>query len=292
MTLGANGDPIAQASLGPDEGAGDAGVQRSTGPGPTGPRPTAGDRWRQSLVLVTILATIAFNALANILPLLGRTTGALSDAYPVPFTPAGYVFSIWGLIYTGLVVFGVWQARPAQAGDPRLRAVAPWVVLAGAMNIGWLVLWHADRPVLSTLPIVGLLLCLIVVYETLASGRHDGGWMRWAARIPFGIYLGWLTVATAANLSVSGWALGWRGAPFGADVWALIVVAVAAVIGLRVLSARGDIAFALVLVWAFIGIAVANGIPGLLAFGALIFAALVLGGAIGRAVQQGGALPR
>lgn len=254
--------------------------------------PTAGDRWRQSLVLITILATIGFNALANILPLMGRTTGDLSDAYPVPFTPAGYVFSIWGVIYLGLIVFGVWQARPRQAADPRLRAVAPWVILSGAMNVGWLVLWHAERVVLSTLPIVGLLLSLMVIYETLSSGRMDGRWMRWAARVPFGIYLGWLTVATAANLAVSGWDLGWRGAPFGADVWALVVVGVAALIGLRVLQARGDVAYALVLVWAFVGIAVANGFPGLLSFGALIFAALVLGGAIGRAVQQGGALPR
>lgn len=254
--------------------------------------PTAGDRWRQSLVLVTILATIAFNGLANVLPLMGRTTGSLSDSFPVPFTPAGYVFSIWGVIYLGLVVFGVWQARPAQASDPRLRAAAPWIVLSGAMNIGWLVLWHAEQPVWSTLPIIGLLLCLMIVYETFAAGRDDGGWMRWAARVPFGIYLGWLTVATAANLAVSGWSLGWRGAPFGADVWALIVVGVAAVIGLRVLQARGDVAYALVLVWAFVGIAVANGVPGALAFGALIFAALVLGGTIGRAVQQGGVLPR
>lgn len=271
---------------------GQEGSHEDEGPQPAAVAPTAGDRWRQSLVLITILATIAFNALANILPLMGRSTGDLSDAYPVPFTPAGYVFSIWGVIYLGLIVFGIWQARPRQAADPRLRAAAPWVVLSGAMNVGWLVFWHAERVVLSTLPIVGLLITLMVIYETLASGRDDGRWMRWAARLPFGIYLGWLTVATAANLAVAGWALGWRGAPFGADVWALIVVGVAALIGVRVLQARGDVAYALVLVWAFVGIAVANGIPGLLSFGALIFAALVLGGAIGRAVQQGGPLPR
>jgi hypothetical protein len=256
------------------------------------PQVTAGDRVRQSIVLVSILATIAFNALANALPLLGRTTGAISDTYPVPFTPAGYVFAIWGVIYLGLIVFGVWQARPAQAADPRLRDAAPWIVLGGALNIAWLVLWHAERIALSTLPIVGLLVTLIVVYETLASDGAGGAWMRWAARLPFGIYLGWLTVATAANVAVGGWALGWRGAPFGAEVWALIVVAVATVIGLRMLQARGDVAYAAVLIWAFVGIAVANGLPGLLSFGAAIAAALLLGGAIGRGVRQGGLLPR
>ena len=159
----------------------DAAAEGATpAPTPT-PAVTAGDRWRPSIVLVSILATIAFNGLANVLPLMGRTTGSISDAFPVPFTPAGYVFSIWGVIYLGLIVFGVWQARPAQAADPRLRDAAPWVVLGGALNIAWLVLWHAERIVLSTLPIVGLLVTLIVVYETLASDDAGGAWMRWAA---------------------------------------------------------------------------------------------------------------
>ncbi len=255
---------------------------------PTPPTPSAGDRWRQSLVLVTILATIAMNALANILPLMGRSTADISDAYPVPFTPSGYVFSIWGVIYLGLIVFGVWQARPRQAHDPRLRAAAPWIVLSGAFNVAWLVAWHGDRVVLSTLPIVGLLGSLIVTYETLGRGPAGLG-MRLGARLPFSLYLGWLTVATVANVAVAGWALGWRGAPFGAEAWALVMIAVASLIGLRVLQVRRDVAFALVLVWAFVGIAVSAGVPSLLASGALLFAALVLGGAVGRVVRSGDA---
>jgi len=254
---------------------------------PSPPAPSAGDRWRQSLVLVTILATIAMNALANILPLMGRNTADISAAYPVPFTPAGYVFSIWGVIYLGLIVFGVWQARPGQAHDARLRAAAPWVVLSGAFNVAWLVTWHADRVALATLPIVGLLGSLMVVYETLRRGPAGIG-MRFAARLPFSVYLGWLTVATVANVSVAGWALGWRGAPFGAEAWALVMIFVASLIGLRMLQARGDVAFALVLVWAFVGIAVQAGFPSVLAGGALLFAALVLGGAVGRLVRAGG----
>ena len=254
---------------------------------PSPPAPSAGDRWRQSLVLVTILATIAMNALANVLPLMGRSTADISDAYPVPFTPAGYVFSIWGVIYLGLIVFGVWQARPGQAHDARLRAAAPWIVLSGAFNVAWLVTWHADRVALATLPIVGLLGSLMVVYETLRRGPAGIG-MRFAARLPFSVYLGWLTVATVANVSVAGWALGWRGAPFGAEAWALVMIFVASLIGLRMLQARGDVAFALVLVWAFVGIAVQAGFPSVLAGGALLFAALVLGGAVGRLVRGGG----
>ena len=216
---------------------------------------------------------------------MGRMTADISDAYPVPFTPAGYVFAIWGVIYLGLVVFGVWQALPGRARDARLRAVAPWVILSGAFNVAWLVAWHADRVVLSLLPMAGLAASLVVVYERLRAAPHDAG-TRWATRVPFGIYLGWITVAAVANAAVAGWALGWRGAPFSAEIWALIMIAVASAIGLRVLQARGDVAFALVLVWAFVGIAVRAGLPGALPSGALVAAALVLGGAVGRLARS------
>ena len=257
-------------------------------PGPTY-TVTAGDRWRQSLVLVSILTTIALNALANTLPLMGRLTADISDAYPTPFTPDGYVFAIWGVIYLGLTIYGVWQARPAQANDERLRGAAPWIVYAGAFNIAWLVLWHAERVVLSTLPLVGLLLVLMVAYERLRGGPNGPG-IRWAARVPFGIYLGWASVATIANIAVSSWALDWRGAPLSAETWALIVIAVATLIGLRMLQVRGDAAFALVLVWAFVGIAIRAGLPGILPYGALIAAALLLGGAVGRMARPNPAL--
>lgn len=253
--------------------------------------PTAGDRWRQAAVLASILATIAMNGLANVLPLMGRTTAEVSDAYPVPFTPAGYVFSIWGVIYLGLIAFGVWQALPAQARDERLRAAAPWVILSGAFNVAWLVAWHADRVALSLLPMAGLAVSLIVVYERLRAGPQGAG-SRWAAQVPFGIYLGWITVAAVANAAVAGWALGWRGAPFSAEIWALIMIAVASVVGLRMLQARGDAAFALVLVWAFVGIAVRAGLPGALPGGALVAAALVLGGTVGRLARAAGGRAR
>lgn len=252
-----------------------------------GPQVGAGDVARRSLVLVTILATIAFNLLAAWLPLAGRTPGEISAAYPVPFTPAGYVFSIWGLIYLGLLVFGVWQALPAQATEPRLRAVAPWVILAGAFNVAWLVVWHAGQVVWAVLPMVGLLASLLMVYEGLRTERaHDLRGFRIAALAPFGIYLGWITVATIANVAIAGWALGWRGAPFGTELGAVALVALASVIGLWVLRVRGDVAFALVLVWAFVGIAVRAGLPSLLGFGALVGAALVLGGAVGRIARR------
>ncbi|MDZ7799895.1 MAG: hypothetical protein U5K81_03750 [Trueperaceae bacterium] len=246
------------------------------------PRPA--DRLRQGAVLVAIAAMIAMNVAANALPLAGRSTGEVSAAYPVPFTPAGYVFAIWALIYLGLIAFGVFQALPGRARDPRLRDVAPWVVLGCAANVAWLVAWHTLRIPLSMALMVVLLIALLATYERLHRGPSDRATVL-LARLPFGIYLGWITVATVANASVTLWHWGFRGGPWAPETWALIMVFVATAIGVRVLQARGDVAFALVLIWAFVGIAVARGFPGLLPGGALVASALLAGGIAGRLVR-------
>ncbi len=242
--------------------------------------------WRGA-VAATVVATIAMNVVANALPLFGRTTAAVSDAYPTPFTPAGYVFAIWGVIYLGLIVYSVWQFAPAGRSDPRVRAAAPWVIAAGVLNVAWLFAWHADRPVLATLPIVGLLIAVGGAYETLRAGPSRGG-VRFAAQVPFGIYFGWLSVATIANVAVAGTALGWDGAPLTPEAWTGVLVVIATGLGIRMLQARGEWAFALVLIWAFVGIAVAVGLPSGVAFVAAIASALLAGGVAGRALRRGG----
>ncbi|MGC8827818.1 MAG: tryptophan-rich sensory protein, partial [Anaerolineae bacterium] len=97
---------------------------------------------RQWLVAAAVLVTIIVNALANILPLNGITTGEISDQFQVYFVPAGYVFSIWGLIYLGLVAFAIYQVLPAQRSNPRLRSMSWPFLVSCAANIAWLFLWH------------------------------------------------------------------------------------------------------------------------------------------------------
>src|SRR5512140_1095602 len=97
---------------------------------------------RQILVVLTILATIVINILADALPINGLNTAAISDSFHVYFVPAGYVFSIWGLIYIGLIAYAIYQLLPAQKDNPRLRAAAWWMVLGGLANCAWIFLWH------------------------------------------------------------------------------------------------------------------------------------------------------
>ena len=211
---------------------------------------------RAVLNLAAYALTVAVNALANILPLNGLTTGAISDRFPSLVTPAGYVFSIWGVIYLLLGAFVVYQALPAHRDNPRLVRVGYLFVLSCALNVLWLFTWHYLLIPLSLPVMLGLLGTLILIYERLGIGqsRVTGG-ETFAVRLAFSVYLGWITVATVTNVSV--WLLG-RGLPLDwtSPFWAFVAVAAATLVGFAVLRRRGDLAYALVLVWAFVGIAV------------------------------------
>lgn len=213
---------------------------------------------RPVLNVAALVVTVAVNALANILPLNGLSTGAISDSLPSLVTPAGYVFSIWGLIYLLLAVFVVYQALPAQRHNPRLVRVGYLFVLSCALNIAWLFTWHYLLIPLSLPVMLGLLGTLIVIYQRLEIGqsRVSRG-ETLAVRLAFSVYLGWITVATIANVSVL---LLERGAPLDwtSPFWAFIALAAATFVGWTMLRRRGDVAYTLVLVWAFVGIAAAQ----------------------------------
>src|SRR5512136_2127788 len=122
------------------------------------------DTLRQISVVLTILATLVVNALANILPINGQNTGAISDRFHVYFVPAGYVFSIWGIIYIGLITFAIFQALPSERENPRLRSTGWWVSLGGLANIAWIILWHYEHFVLTLVAMLALLATLIITY--------------------------------------------------------------------------------------------------------------------------------
>ena len=135
------------------------------------------DKVRQWAVILGVVATIAINALANALPLNGQTTGEISDRFQVFFVPAGYVFSIWGLIYLGLVAFGVYQALRAQGDNPRLRSIGWLFVGSCVANIAWIFFWHYELFPLTLVAMLTLLALLIVIYlvaGTVAMMIQDG----------------------------------------------------------------------------------------------------------------------
>jgi hypothetical protein len=203
------------------------------------------------------LATLIVNGLANALPLNGLSTGEISDRFQVFFVPAGYVFSIWGLIYLLLGAFVVYQALPAQKDNPLLGKIGALFILASLANIVWLFLWHYERFIATIFAMAALLLTLLAIYTRLGIGHKPVGRNdSILVHLPFSVYLGWISVATIANATSLLDYLGWQGWGLAPESWAIVMLAVSTLLGLRMASARKDIAYTGVLIWALIGIAV------------------------------------
>jgi hypothetical protein len=205
-------------------------------------------------ILITLL-TIGVNALANALPLNGLNTGEISDRFDIFFVPAGYVFSIWGLIYLGLIAYSVFQALPGQAENPILKRIAPLYWVGSVANIAWLFLWHYQVFSLTILFMLIILGSLLFVYRNLEEAE---GLIKWMVKLPFSIYLGWISVATIANFSQWLYYFDWNGWGIAPSSWAVIMLVVAGILGLLMSWLKNDTVYGLVLIWAFVGITVSQ----------------------------------
>lgn len=235
------------------------------------------DRIRQVVNLLSVLLALAVNILASVLPLNGQNTGEISDRFKVFFVPAGYVFSIWGIIYIGWIAFTIFQFQPAQKESPRLRRLGYLFALSNVLNAAWLFCWHYNQFGLSVLVMLGLLGLLVACYLRLNVNRAEVSRIEyWSVDVPFSIYLGWITVAAVANITDWLYFIRWDGFGIPAQVWAVIMLGVASLLGLLMAWTRNDIGYLSVLVWAFIGIAVKQGSAPLVAVSAWIAAAFML----------------
>ncbi|MBP1704171.1 MAG: hypothetical protein H6Q38_3278 [Chloroflexi bacterium] len=236
------------------------------------------DLIRQIVNVLAVIVMITINVLANALPINGQNTGEISDLFQVFFVPAGYVFSIWGLIYIGLLAFAVYQALPAQRENPRLRKIGYWFALSCVANSVWIFMWHYNLFPLSLLVMLVLLASLLVIYLRLDIGRTQVSTVeRWCVNIPFSIYLGWITVATVANVTDVLYDVGWTGFGIAPEIWAVIMLIIAAALGVAMAVTRRDVAYLLVLTWAFAGIGVKQAASPLVATTAWIVTVLMIG---------------
>lgn len=231
---------------------------------------------RQFVVLFTIIATITINSLANILPLNGKFTGEISDSFSVFFVPAGYVFSIWGVIYLGLIVYGIFQFLPKNKNNKLLEKISLPLIVANLANSVWIFFWHYDFPVASVLPMLALLGSLIIIYEEIFAFNKKTSLKNffWFVKVPFSIYLGWISVATIANITVALYVLKWEGFGITPELWGAIMIIVAGFLTLIMNLRRSDVTYMLVVIWALIGIAVK--FPGNLAIVTSVIISLLI----------------
>ena len=217
----------------------------------------------KAAVVVTYVVMIAMNALANALPINGQTTGGVSDAYGNLFAPAGLTFSIWGVIYLllgahVLYQLGLFRGPEAAAGPDAGRAglldrVGVLFSLSSVANVAWILSWHYDLIGVSTLLLATMLVLLILITRTILAApltRREQAFVR----LPFSVYFGWITVATIANITVFLVSIGWDRFGIAESVWAVAIIAVGAAIGTTVILRDRDVAYGLVLVWAYLGI--------------------------------------
>ncbi|MCM3789197.1 tryptophan-rich sensory protein [Domibacillus indicus] len=201
------------------------------------------------LNLIGFLVVVAVNSLANAIPLNGQTTGEISDKINVLFTPAGYVFSIWGFIYFLLLI---WLLRGFKPSHIDRKVHVPFL-FSCAFNATWIFLWHYEFFVLSTLVIIALLVSLIIIYSRIER-EHFSFW----DRFPFSVYLGWVSVAVMANISYTLTYYEWNGFGLSAAIWTILLIVLASVLAVTFRFAHRDPVYPLVFVWAFSGIAVRN----------------------------------
>lgn len=162
--------------------------------------------WVKALAAVTYVVMIAVNALANALPINGRTTGGVSDAYPNLFAPAGLTFSIWGVIYLLLGLHVLYQLGLFRSGGTSdrgalLNRVGLLFSATSVANVSWILAWHYDLIGLSTVLLATMLVLLIVITRTILRADLSPR-ERLLVRLPFSVYFGWITVATIANITV------------------------------------------------------------------------------------------
>lgn len=238
---------------------------------------------RQLATIGAYLLTLAVNGAANVLPLNGQTTAEISDRYQVYVVPAGYVFGIWGVIYLGLGAFTIYQA--ARGDDPLVRRLAWLPAVTGLLNAAWIVCFHYELFPLSVAVMLALLLGLLVIYRRLWEVRDQADRAAsWAVRIPFSIYVGWISVAAVANIAQTLAALGFEPSLIPGEWLAAIVLLLLAVATGRFVVRYGDAAYGLVIVWALAGIAVKEAATPVLPWVAAASAAAIAAVAIVRLV--------
>lgn len=218
----------------------------------------------RTLIYANILgffAVIFVNYMANALPLGGRNTGELSDLYPNLIVPAGVTFSIWGLIYTWLGVWIVFQIialfNPSVAAkvEPGVRKSGYWFALSSVFNIAWLFAWHYQYVFFSA--VILAVLFFVVFRLNLASkvGQNASSKVeQWAAHPSYGLYQGWLSVALVVNVTTVLVNSGWRGGPIPEMGWAIIMILIAALLALITVWKTNNVFHGLAVVWALIGI--------------------------------------
>jgi len=209
---------------------------------------------------IAVVLTIIVNALAVLLPINDISTQQLSDNIPNLFVPAGITFSIWSVIYILLILFMFYQINEVfvkKKDTAYLGKIGFYFMLASLANIVWIFLWHYEQVNLSLLAMIVLFVSLLMIYQRLEIGKGKVDFKeKMLIHVPISVYIGWITVATIANVTAvlvvndAGELL------LGQVTWTILAIIIALIITILILKNRKDVSFSLVIIWALLGIAI------------------------------------
>lgn len=205
-----------------------------------------------TLNLVALAGVLTINTLAIMLPINGMSTGELSELYPSLFTPAGFTFSIWSVIYLLLIGFGVVQWK--FLSKPYFTELSLWFLLSSLANISWILAWHYLFIYASLLIILILLFSLTRIFLLLRSFDINSLTEKIFIKLTFIFYFSWICVATIANASAFLVSLSWDGGILSPITWTITMITIAAALGIYISGRFREPAFLLVLIWALYGI--------------------------------------
>ena len=243
----------------------------------------------QVLNILGFILVLVVNILAVTLPIGGNSTGEIADLYPNLFVPAGYAFSIWSLIYILLLVFIILQSKGLFSSKEKpdfVEMIGWWFFISCLANSSWIIAWHYLLPGLSVFLMLLILFSLIRIYQLLGV-NYSISEQPLMVRLTFSVYLGWISVATIANITAFLVSTGWTGGPLSEVIWTVIMLGVATVLGVIFLWKYKDLAYGAVLLWAFWAIrtkriAIANPDEHLIPTMVLVYLSVLIVVALGR----------
>ncbi|MCW3465574.1 hypothetical protein [Chitinophaga nivalis] len=241
---------------------------------------------------IGFIITVVTNALAVFIPINGKTTGQIAAEYPSLFTPADITFSIWGIIYLLLLAFIIYQLwlafslkQPAVLSY-LMNNIKDWFMVTSIANAGWLFAWHYNLIPLS----MGIM--LILLFALFRIHLNFGIALRPATLpekifiyLPFSIYLGWISIATLANLAALLSYAGWTGDVPSQISHTIVMIGAGTLLSISMILLRNNIVYALVSVWAFYGILLKRSAANVIAENAIVHACIIAIGMIAVAIS-------
>jgi len=205
-----------------------------------------------TLNLLALAGVLTINTLAIMIPINGMSTGELSELYPSLFTPAGFTFSIWSVIYLMLIGFTIVQWMILS--KPYFNELSLWFLLSSVANICWILTWHYLFIYASVVIMLILLFSLAKIFLLLKSFNLNSLKENIFIKLTFIFYFSWICVATIANVSALLVSLSWDGEMLSPVTWTIIMITIASMLGIYISGRFREPAFLIVLIWALYGI--------------------------------------